>query len=149
MFKHLLHLVAPVSVLWKPVNINLEFLQPDFCWKPSKIKPLSISFPSVPKPTPRLIRRFWGYFHRLLQYFSSQYYCRWMDIQFNNQIIPLPFRLVLKWSNGTRVEECLVTQAMRHAGVPVPPIYMLWRTCHLLPCTSVDIDDPNARDRAL
>ena len=45
-----------------------------------------------------------------------------MGIQFNNQVIPLPFGLLLKWSDGTKLEECLATQAMRAAGLPVPKI---------------------------
>ena len=122
MFRHLLHFVAPVTVLWKPTNINFDFLQPDFCWKPSKLKPLAKSLPPIPKPTPLLIRRFWGYVHRFLQHFSSRYYCWWTGTQFSNQIVPLPFGLLLKWSDGTRIEECLATQAMRQAGLPVPKV---------------------------
>ena len=122
MSKYLLHLVAPRTVLWKPININLDFFQPDFCWKSSKLKPLATSFPPIPKPTPWLIRRFWGFIHKQLRTFSYRYYCRWTGIQFNNQVIPLPFGLLLKWSDGTRLEECLATQAMRIAGLPVPNI---------------------------
>ena len=122
MLKYLIHAAATSAALWKPINLSLDFLQPEFCWKPSKLKPLAVSFPPIPKPTPWLIRRFWGYVHKLLKHFSYQYYCRWMGIQFCNQVIPLPFGLLLKWSDGTRVEECLATQAMRQAGLPVPRI---------------------------
>ena len=120
--RHLLHLVTSLTIPWKPISINLDFLQPDFCWTPSKPKPLATLFPPTPTPTPWPVRRLWGYAHRLLQYFSSRCYCRWMGVSFSNQIVPLPFGLLLKWSDGTRVEECLTMQAMRQAGLPVPKI---------------------------
>ncbi|KAF2801870.1 kinase-like protein [Mytilinidion resinicola] len=38
------------------------------------------------------------------------------------QICPLPFGLLLKWSDGTRLEEVLATKVARAAGFPVPII---------------------------
>ena len=45
-----------------------------------------------------------------------------MGIKYDNQIIPLPFGLVLKWSDGTRLEEALAMQVARAAGFPVPKV---------------------------
>lgn len=52
----------------------------------------------------------------------SVHYCRWVDTPFDNQIVPLPFGLMLKWSDGTRLEEVLATEVCRAAGIPTPKI---------------------------
>ena len=118
----LLHRTTSWAISSKPVRFSLELLQPEFCWTPRKRQTLSPSFPLVPRPASWLIRRFWGYAHKALKQFSYRYYCRWIGYEFNNQIIPLPFGILLKWSDGTRLEDCLSTQAMRDAGLPVPYI---------------------------
>ncbi|KAA8627746.1 aminoglycoside phosphotransferase [Pyrenophora tritici-repentis] len=41
---------------------------------------------------------------------------------YNNQIAALPFGLVLKWSDGTRLEEVAATLMARSAGFPVPKV---------------------------
>lgn len=41
---------------------------------------------------------------------------------FDNQIAQLPFGLILKWSDSTRIEEVLSMQVARKAGFPVPRV---------------------------
>ena len=50
------------------------------------------------------------------------HYCRWCGIPFDNQVAALPFGLVLKWSDGTRLEEVAATLMARSADFPVPKI---------------------------
>lgn len=45
-----------------------------------------------------------------------------MGIEYDNQIAQLPFGLILKWSDGTRLEEVLTMKAVRQAGFPVPKV---------------------------
>jgi len=96
-------------------------LQPDFIWTPRTPPPLSTKIPATPKPSHPLIRRFWGYVHTHLKTFSY-HYCHWVNFPFDNQIALLPFGLLLKWSDGTRLEEVLATQVCHTAGLPVPRI---------------------------
>lgn len=98
-------------------------LRPNFTWTPRKSAPtrLSSDIPPTPEPSHPVVRRFWGYIHSSLKQFSI-YYCRWVRIPFDNQIIPLPFGLLLKWSDGTRLEEVLATEVCRAAGLPTPKI---------------------------
>lgn len=94
---------------------------PDFTW-PDRQKPLATSrMPSTPQPTHPWLRRFWGSIHWHLRSFSLRY-CRWVEISYDNQIVQLPFGLVLKWSDGTRTEEVLAMQVARAAGFPVPRV---------------------------
>ena len=46
----------------------------------------------------------------------------WVGITYDNQIAQLPFGLILKWFDGTRVEEVLARQVARAAGFPVPKV---------------------------
>ncbi|KFX93321.1 hypothetical protein V490_04905 [Pseudogymnoascus sp. VKM F-3557] len=96
-------------------------LHPDFVWTPRAPRPLSTTIPATPKPSHPLVRRFWGYMHTHLKTFSY-HYCHWFSFPFDNQIAPLPFGLLLKWSDGTRLEEVLATQVCHAAGLPVPRI---------------------------
>jgi tRNA A-37 threonylcarbamoyl transferase component Bud32 len=52
----------------------------------------------------------------------SRSYCGWFGIPYDNQIAQLPFGLILKWSDGTRLEEVLSMQVARRAGFPVPRV---------------------------
>lgn len=52
----------------------------------------------------------------------SRSYCNWVGIDYDNQIAQLPFGLILKWSDGTRLEEVLAMQVARAAGFPVPKV---------------------------
>ncbi|MCJ1467027.1 hypothetical protein MMC07_005649 [Pseudocyphellaria aurata] len=76
------------------------------------------SIPSVSTPT---ARRLWAKLHRLLARFSKSY-CSWFSIQFTPPIFQLPFGLILKWSDRTRVEEAVSMQMARAAGMPVPKV---------------------------
>lgn len=82
---------------------------------------LATEIPPTPKPTPRIIRLFWGYVHSALLEITYKY-SRWSGQAWNNTIIDLPFGLLLKWSDGTRVEEVLAMQVARAAGFPVPRV---------------------------
>ncbi|KAL8742039.1 MAG: hypothetical protein Q9190_005420 [Brigantiaea leucoxantha] len=106
----------------KTVNLDFSVLKPDFCWETPKLLTPASSCPPVPRLTPQPIRRFWAYVHILLREFSLRYYCPWYGIRYDNGIIDLPFGLLLKWSDGTRLEEAQTTQMMRVAGFPVPRI---------------------------
>lgn len=104
--------------LWCPA-----ILRPNFAWTPRKSLStrLSSEIPPTPEPSHHLVRQFWGYVHSCLKQFSI-HYCRWVGIPFDNQIIPLPFGLLLKWSDGTRLEEVLATEVCHAAGLPTPKI---------------------------
>ena len=67
------------------------------------------------------MRRIWGWHHYYIRHFP-RYYCKWFGIYLVDQIIQLPFGLVLKWSDGTRLEEALAMQVARAAGLPVPKV---------------------------
>lgn len=99
-------------------------LLPDFVWTPRKVDPIALAtnMPPTPKPSHPLVRRAWGYVHSFLRDFSLYYYCPWAGIPYDNQIIRLPFGLLLKWSDGTRVEEILATHVCYAAGFPTPRI---------------------------
>lgn len=103
--------------LWLPA-----ILRPDYTWTPRKVpSKLASAIPPTPKPHGPLARRMFGYLHRVIFRFSV-HYCRWIGIPFDNQISPLPFGLLLKWSDGTRLEEVLATQVCYAAGLPIPRI---------------------------
>ena len=104
-------------------GLTLGFLRPDFTWGflSHKSGPLPTSVPPTPRPAPRLIRLLWGYVHKLLIQFSYRYQ-GWYGIPINGRIHYLPFGLLIKWSDGTRVEECQATQIARAARFPVPII---------------------------
>ncbi|RAH58872.1 hypothetical protein BO85DRAFT_467675 [Aspergillus piperis CBS 112811] len=89
---------------WRTPRVLLT----DFTW-PNNI-------PAVPSdqilPTP--VRYY------LRSFYHS--YCDRVGISFNNQIAQLPFRLLLKWSDSTRIEEVLTMKVARQAGLPVPKV---------------------------
>lgn len=78
------------------------------------------TIPPTPSPSQQIVQRFWGHIHAHLA--TLRHYCRWVSIQFDNQIIPLPFGLLLKRSDGTRLEEVLATKVCYAAGLPTPYI---------------------------
>ncbi|WPH03966.1 Hypothetical protein R9X50_00684900 [Acrodontium crateriforme] len=98
-----------------------SWLLPDFIWQETTHQSLADEIPPTPQVTHPLLRRFWGILHNRLLSFS-QSYCRWVGIRFDNQIAQLPFGLVMKWSDGTRLEEVLAMQVARAAGFPVPKV---------------------------
>jgi aminoglycoside phosphotransferase len=101
---------------WTP-----HILRPDFTW-PRPIQPIiAEKTPPIPSLASPAARLFWGLVHRRLTRFSESY-CSWFGIPFNKQIIQLPFGLILKWSNRTRMEEVIAMQMARAAGMPVPKV---------------------------
>ncbi|KAF2685049.1 hypothetical protein K458DRAFT_417148 [Lentithecium fluviatile CBS 122367] len=100
-----------------------KILLPTFTWPHQVLGSvyLASSIPPTPCLFPRSVRQAFGFFHSCLRSFSS-YYCHWCGIPFDNQIAALPFGLVLKWSDGTRLEEVATIMITRSAGFPVPKI---------------------------
>lgn len=45
-----------------------------------------------------------------------------MGIEFNSQVMDLPFGLVLKWTERVHIEEAIAMQMARAAGIPVPKV---------------------------
>ncbi|KAJ5787140.1 hypothetical protein N7457_002130 [Penicillium paradoxum] len=87
------------------LRLVAHYFFPDFTWKNS----IRLTSNERMPPTPRLahpyLRRFWGIVHDYLQ-----------------QIAQLLFGLILKWSDGTRLEEVLAMEVAREAGLPVPRV---------------------------
>lgn len=94
-------------------------LLPDFTWKENNVRSIANEIPPTPRPTHSLLRRLWGILHKYMRRFSRSY-CSWVGIAYDNQIAQLPFGLILKWSDSTRLEEVLAMQVARAAGFPVP-----------------------------
>jgi Phosphotransferase enzyme family len=98
-----------------------RILRPDFSW-PITISPsIAHTTPPIPRISHRIIRRIWGFAHRVLQRFS-ELYCSWFDIPIGPCIFDLPFGLVLKWSERVGIEEAVAMQMARAAGMPVPKL---------------------------
>ncbi|KAF2677762.1 hypothetical protein K458DRAFT_349534 [Lentithecium fluviatile CBS 122367] len=100
-----------------------KILLPTFTWPHQVLGSVDLasSIPPTPRLFPPSVRQAFGFIHNYLRSFSS-YYCHWCGIPFDNQIAALPFGLVLKWSDGTRLEEVAATLIARSAGFPVPKI---------------------------
>lgn len=100
-----------------------DILLPTFTW-PHRVLgsvDIALSIPPTPQLTSRTIRRVLGFIHLYLRSFSY-HYCNWVGIPFDNQLAQLPFGLVLKWSDGTRLEEVAAAMLARSAGFPVPKV---------------------------
>lgn len=100
-----------------------QIILPAFTWPHRILGSFSIAstLPPTPRLAPPIVRRWFGLLHPYLLSFSHRY-CNWIGIPFDNQLAQLPFGLVLKWSDGTRLEEVATTLMMRAAGFPVPII---------------------------
>ncbi|KAF1844584.1 kinase-like protein [Cucurbitaria berberidis CBS 394.84] len=94
---------------------------PTYTWPHRILRPTALvsSMPPTPPLTHRVVRRLVGYFHSLLRQFSV-YYCAWCGIAYDHWIVQLPFGLILKWSDGTRLEEVTTMKVARSAGFPIP-----------------------------
>jgi len=104
-------------------SLLLVLLRPDFAW-PHRVlgeKSLAQDIPATPELYSSTVRRLWGSIHKRLVPLS-RHYCQWFGIPFNNQLCQLPFGLVLKWSDGTRLEEVQAMMVARSAGLPVPQV---------------------------
>ena len=97
-----------------------RLLQADYTW-PGRKKAILQEIPPTPPPTFYFIQRFWAFVHYYLQKFS-RHYCGWLGVPYDNQVCALPFGLMLKWSDGTRIEEVLATKVAYDAGFPAPKI---------------------------
>ena len=95
---------------------------PEFTWETPKNRPIATKIPPTPKPAHWVIRRFWGFVHKKILVWISLKYCKWMELPRDIAICQLPFGLVLKRSDGTRLEEVLTMKITRSAGLPVPRV---------------------------
>ncbi|RAK73768.1 aminoglycoside phosphotransferase family protein [Aspergillus fijiensis CBS 313.89] len=98
-----------------------SILRPDYTWPCRAPFTVSPTTPPVPRVSWKPIRLAWGLVHRALRYFS-RWYCSWFGIRFDYNIIPLPFGLVIKWTDRSSVEEAVATQMARAGGLPVPKV---------------------------
>jgi hypothetical protein len=98
-------------------------IRPDFTWKHLELKDaqLSSSIGHCPRLLPLFLRRVIGYAHALL-YFFSRYYSKWFGIPLCHSIAQLPFGYVLKWADGTSLDEVRAMRIVRMAGVPSPRV---------------------------
>ena len=102
---------------------------PEFSWHTAPtIEQLQKRLSAAPT-TPRCwgVAPFWlqrivGFIHQRIFIKLSTWYCHWYGLPVTGQIWPLPFGLLLKWSDGTRIEEVVTTRAVYDVGVPVPRI---------------------------
>lgn len=104
-----------------PLSWMPHIFNPDYTW-PCPIKSqISTRTPQIPSVSGPVVRRVWGVFHRFLAWFS-EIYCSWYDVPYCTPILQLPFGLVLKWSERTRIEEVVAMKMARAAGMPVPKV---------------------------
>jgi hypothetical protein len=104
-------------------NVDPGVILPNFIWTLSKLSPrldyLSSEIPPTPEPSHPLIRRFGGYIHSFLPQFSL------FSVDRNSFRQPdhsITIGLLLKWSDGRRLEEVLATKVCRAARLPTPKI---------------------------
>ena len=107
---------------------NISIFHPCFTWH--KVPNISqqrarLQISSKPPPVrwlyPQAIRLLIGRVHRMLLDLS-EWYCNYYKIQFCGTVAQLPFGLVLKRSDGTRLEEVAAMQVARDAGLPIPKV---------------------------
>ena len=102
-------------------------LHPHFIWPwlresvPIQNRQLSTTMPPIRSHPRPIVRPFWGKVHEGLVRFSI-WYCECYSVDFVLAMPPLPFGLIMKWSDGTRIEEALAMQIVRDAGLPVPRV---------------------------
>ncbi|OCH89359.1 kinase-like protein [Obba rivulosa] len=78
-------------------------------------------FPRLPRKASPLMSRICGWFHEhILIPISNQYVRIYPDRAIGPGIYPLPFGLLLKFTPGTREEECLAMSVAYAIGIPVP-----------------------------
>lgn len=92
---------------------------PNFTWPQRKPVTLALEIPKIPKTDELIYRLLLGLGSSKTPRVSMLLYYPWVGIPFDNQIVPLPFGLLLKWSDGTRLEEVLAMRVARVAGFPV------------------------------
>lgn len=107
-------------------DVLRRFVGPNFYWEAptgaATKRLVTARMPPTPRAHPYVVRRAVGLLHAILRWWCYHYYHRWYGLPWDNVIMQLPFGLVLKWSEGTRVDEVLTTQLVRAAGLPVPKV---------------------------
>lgn len=107
--------------LWSPA-----WLRPSYCW-PQQLLSIDIfvmshsKMPHVLTPLSSKRGMLVGYLHCCLQWLS-EYYCAWYGHEYSSSIAPLPFGLLLKWSDGTTLDEVYAMVTVRAAGFPCPKV---------------------------
>jgi hypothetical protein len=108
---------------------RVSILHPDFSWHTTPtVAELQKRLSIAPlKPPIRAVAPFWlqrivGFIHHRVLRTLSTWYCRWNGMPVMGQIWPLPFGLLMKWSDGTRIEEVITTRAVYDVGIPAPLI---------------------------
>ena len=103
------------------MSLITSLLGPEFTWPRPMETSICKTTPKVPSSPGKLQRRIWGLVHEAL-YYISEWYCVCFGIEFQVNIIQLPFGLVLKWTDRTNLEEAAAMQMARAAGMPVPKV---------------------------
>ena len=101
------------------LSILPSILLPTFSWHRHEPIRVSASTPPTPPNPGRMSLIVWGYVHHLLEHISIAY-CQWLDVSREGSVFPLPFGLILKWSERTRLEEFIAMKMARAAGIPAP-----------------------------
>lgn len=103
-------------------------LRPDFTWRRRVLVPglLASEIPSLPLRSTRLSRWVMGKVHVVIRDFS-RYYCAWFGIAYSHNIVP-PFGLLLKWSDGTNLDEVQSMCAIRAAASFLHTVTLLCTT---------------------
>ena len=103
-------------------------LHPTKCFWPRPIQyHLLTKDPGTPSVSRPWVRRFWGWVHRALVKFS-RWYCPIFGVRYDwgpintGPIFPLPFGLLIKWSDRTSIAEAVATQMARSGGLPAPKV---------------------------
>jgi hypothetical protein len=108
---------------------RISMMHPKFSWhtalniqEPQKCLSTAPTTPRLRGVAPFWLQRIVGFIHQRIVIKLSTWYCYWYGLPVTGQIWPLPFRLLLKWSDGTRIEEVVTTRATYDVGIPVPRI---------------------------
>lgn len=106
--------------LWR---YSPRWLLPDFTWPHGVLAAdqLVQQIPEVSQLSSSVWRRWIGRFHSFLCWFS-EFYCAWYGFEYSSSIVPLPFGLILKWADGTSLDEALSMMAIHDAGFPCPKV---------------------------
>lgn len=100
-----------------------RWLLPEFTW-PHRVlaaDQLRQQIPSVSQLSSSIRRSWIGRFHSFLSWFS-EFYCAWYGFRYSPAIVPLPFGLILKWADGTSLDEAQSMMAVYEAGFPCPRV---------------------------
>jgi len=79
-----------------------------------------LPFPTVTNKGWKWANRLRGFLHSRILMKFSRFYCRIFSLRREDGIYPLPFNLLLKFTDGTREEEALAMISARAIGLPAP-----------------------------